>query len=81
MTFFPLSNDDRGKLQRLNKQPDVVFALKKLFLNTALKGTIPSEVQTLAAERIALDVIQDTFKQLETIQPDNQAGRKDVNLI
>ena len=81
MTLFPLSNDDRGKLQRLNKQPDVVFALKKLFLNTALKGTIPSDVQTLAAERICIDIFQDAFKQLETIQPENQAGRKDINLI
>ena len=81
MTFFPLSNDDRGKLQRLNKQPDVVFALKKLFLNTALKGTIPSEVQTLAAERICIDIIQDAFHKLETIQPDNSKDKQNINLV
>ena len=81
MTFFPLSNDDRGKLQRLNKQPDVVFALKKLFLNTALKGTIPSEVQTLAAERIALDIITDAFHKLETTQPDTQTDKQNINLV
>ena len=81
MTFFPLSNDDRGKLQRLNKQPDVVFALKKLFLNTALKGTIPSEVQTLAAERIALYIITDAFHKLETTQPDTQTDKQNINLV
>ena len=81
MTFFPLSNDDRGKLQRLNKQPDVVFALKKLFLNTATKGTLPDNVQTLAAERIAIDIVTDAFHKLETIQPDTQTGKQNINLV
>ena len=71
MALFPLINEDRGNLKRLNENKATVFALKKLFLNTAIKGTIPQEVQVLAAERIAIDIIQDAFHDLETIQPEN----------
>ena len=81
MTLFPLTNEERGRLQRLNKQKDVVSALKKLALNTALKGNLPQEVQTLAAERIAIDIIQDIFHTLEVIQPDNQTGKEEGNLV
>ena len=64
MTFFPLSNDDRGKLQRLNKQPDVVFALKKLFLNVATKGTLPDNTpeEYLRAWGIKLEIIANTYE-------------------
>ena len=71
MALFPLINEDRGNLKRLNENKATVFALKKLFLNTAIKGTMPQEVQVLAAERIAIDIIQDAFHDLETIQPEN----------
>ena len=81
MTLFPLNDNERSRLQRLGKQKDIVFALKKLALNTALKGKIPPEVQTLAAERIAIDIIQDIFHQLDIIQPDNKAGEPIRNLV
>ena len=80
MNLFQLSNDDRGKLQRLNKQQDIVTTLKKLFLNVATKGTLPDNVQVLAAERIAIDIIEDAFHQLEVIQPDPE-NRPNVNTI
>lgn len=79
--IFLLNNDEKSRLQRLNQQKEVVIALKKLFLNTALKGTIPDNVQTLAAERVALDIIQDAFRQLETMQPEIQRGIVPENLV
>ena len=81
MTLFPLNDNERGRLQRLGKQKDILFALKKLAFNTATKGTLPADVQTLAAERIAIDIIQDIFHQLEIIQPDNKAGEPIRNLV
>lgn len=79
--IFNLSNDEKGRMRRLNQDQAAVFALKKLFMNTALRGTIPADVQTLAAERIALDIIQDSFKELNTIQPDTQIEEKVGNLV
>ena len=79
--MFPLSQEDKSNLKRLNDNKSAVFALKKLFLNTALKSTLPADVQTLAAERIAIDIIKDAFHQLSIIQPDGRAGSKEENLV
>ena len=81
MTLFPLTNDERSRLQRLNQQKDVVFALKKLFLNVIADKPFSAEVQELAAERIALELIKQAFHDLEVIQPDNQTGRLEENLV
>ena len=81
MNLFQLSNDDRGKLQRLNKQQDIVTTLKKLFLNVATKGTLPDNVQVLAAERIAIDIIEDAFHLLEIKRADSSENRPNVNTI
>ena len=79
--LMPLTNDDQSRLQRLNQQKEVVFALKKLYLNTATKGKLPSEVGTLAAERIALDIGQEFFKELSIIQPIPQTEVDRENLV
>ena len=78
--MFPLLPDDKGQLKRLNDNKPLVFALKKLFLNTATKSKLPSDVNVLAAERIAIDIIQDSFHQLSVIQPDSRQGAKEENL-
>ena len=79
--IFPLTPDDKGQLKRLNDNKSAIFALKKLFLNTATKSKIPSEVNVLAAERIAIDIIQDSFHQLSVMQPDRRGGSKEENLV
>ena len=78
--MFPLSAEDKSQLKRLNDNASAIFSLKKLFLNTALKET-PSDVNTLAAQRLALDIIKDTFNQLRVIQPDSRESGKGENLV
>ena len=78
MTLFPLTSDEKGRLQRLNQQQDVVFALKKLFLNQVADKPFSTEVNTLAAERITLEYIKQAFYDLSIIQPDEtQSGQKE----
>lgn len=79
--IFPLTNDDKAQLKRLNDNQPLVYALKKLFLNCATKSTLPDDVNVLAAERIAIDIIQDTFHQLSNVQPDSNKGTKETNLV
>lgn len=81
MTLFPLSSEDKGQLKRLNENKPAIFSLKKLFLNVATKSKLPAEVNVLAAERIALDIIQDAFNQLNNIQPDTVTGDTSENLV
>lgn len=79
--IFTLSQDDKGQLKRLNDNKPLVFALKKLFLNVSTKSKLPDDVNVLAAERIALDIIQDAFHMLENITPDSRTGSQDENLV
>ena len=81
MIFFPLTADDKSQLKRLNDNQPLIFALKKLFLNVATKSKLPPEVNVLAAERVAIDIIQDAFHQLNAIQPDSRAGSEKTNLV
>lgn len=81
MTLFPLSSEDKGQLTRLNGNASLVFALKKLFLNAAIKSKLPSDVNVLAAERIALDIIQDAFHELSILQTDSREATQKENLF
>jgi hypothetical protein len=79
--ILPLTNDEKSRLQRLNQQKEVVFALKKLFLNACIDEPVTGGVQELAAERLAQAIIRKTFHDLEVIQPDSPAGTNIGNLV
>ena len=81
ISIFPLNNEDKGHLQRLNKNQPAIFALKKLFLNVSTKSKLPAEVNVLAAERIALDIIQDAFQQLSVMQVDSTHREETSNMV
>ena len=79
--MFPLDNNDKGHLKRLNENKPAIFALKKLFLTIATKAKLPNDVNVLAAERIAVDIITDAFHQLSVIKSDNINSDKQENVI
>ena len=79
--MLDLTNEDKGQLKRLNDNKPLVFALKKLFLNTALKSEPASNSNVLAAERIALDIITDAFHQLSVMEPDRRGSSTEENLF
>ena len=79
--ILPLSNDEKSRLQRLNQQKEVVFALKKLFLNACIEEPASGGVQELAAERLAQAIIRKTFHDLEMIQPDVLRGIREGNAL
>ena len=79
--MFPLTPEDKGYLKRLNENKPAMFALKKLFLNVATKSKLPAEVNVLAAERIALDIVQDAFYQLSIMQADATRTEEVGNMV
>ena len=79
--ILPLLNEEKARLQRLNKDQGTVFALKKLFINVATERPASYEVNFLAAQRIALNMLYDVFHDLETIQPDTNGGRVEENVV
>ena len=79
--MFPLTNDEKGRLQRLNRDQAVMFALKKLFINEAVKHPSSYDTQFLAAQKIAELMIDDIFHQLSVIQSDNSANIARENVV
>lgn len=79
--ILPLDTNDKGQLKRLNDNKSAIFALKKLFLNVSTKSKLHADVNILAAERIAIDIIQDAFHQLSVIQPDTTHNEKKENMV
>ena len=70
--ILPLSNDEKFRLQRLNQQKEVVFALKKLFLSVCVKKPASNE---------AIEKISEAFHDLEVIQPDIQERQDAGNIV
>lgn len=72
MTLLPLDNNDKSHLKRLNENKPLVFALKKLFLNVCINHPASNE---------SIEKVTKAFHELSVIQPDNQTGRTEENLV
>lgn len=69
MTLFPLLNEEKARLKLLAEDKAVVFALKKLFLNTCFDKVKSNMTHEIAAERLAQEFIKQAFYDLENISP------------
>lgn len=72
MTLFPLDNNDKAHLKRLNENKAAIFALKKLFLNVCVSEPASNE---------AIKKITQAFHDLEVIRPDDHAGEDKRNVV
>jgi len=79
--FLPLFPEEKERLKRLSQDKSVVFALKKLFLNNSIDILNDNDVNLLAADRLAIEIIKQAFHELEIIQSDNQIGKSEENLV
>lgn len=81
MILLPLSSDEQERLRRLNQDKATTFALKKLFLNNCIDNLNNGDVNLLAADRLAIEIIKQAFHQLEVIQPDSRIGKQEGNMV
>ena len=72
MSFFDITNEEQGRLQRLNADKAVMFALKKLFLNVCT---------TEPASNEAIKKITRAFQELSAIQLNKQEKISEDNTI
>ena len=79
--ILPLLNEEKSRLHRLNKDKSTIFALKKLFINVVSERPASYEVNFLAAQRIAMNMLYDVFHDLETISPDSTGGKTEENMV
>ncbi|MEK6880167.1 MAG: hypothetical protein AABY22_11185, partial [Nanoarchaeota archaeon] len=81
MTFFILSNDEKGRLQQLKQDKSTVLALKKLCVNLCTDKSSPNDVQVMAAERAALDIFKRLFHYVDSVEAQNDQDDITLNLI
>lgn len=70
--LFPLTNEDKLCLQKLNNNKTAIFALKKLFLNVCTNNPPSNE---------AVEKITNAFHQLSVMQPDSRGSSQEENLV
>ena len=70
MVIFPLNQEEKTRLQKLDKA--IIFALKKLFLNVCVSNPPSNE---------AIKKVTDAFYELESIQPDITKKQNEDNVI
>ena len=79
--MLDLNQEDKGRLRNLNNDVKMIESLKKLFLNAFIKVSDPSSVEVLAAERKAIEYLQDAFKELARIRPDETEPNRKENIV
>ena len=78
MTFLPLTHEEIERLKRLNQDQSMIFALKKLFLNTCMQKP---EAENLEAQRMAQEYLRQAFHELEVLQFKEVHNNEEKNLI
>lgn len=81
MMLMPLFEEEKARLKRLAQDKSTLFALKKLFINAVSERPASYEVNFLAAQRLAINMLYDIFHDLENTQPDSKVGRVEENMI
>ena len=79
--IFPLTDEDKIRLKKLNQSKDTVYSLKKLFINAISERPTSNEVNFLAAQRIAFSMLYDIFHDLEVMHPDQTEEQTKNNLV
>ena len=79
--IFDLSTEEKERLRKFGGDRNTIFALKKLFMNVCFGKPASLEVRELAAERLAQTYIEKAFHELSVINPGNQAGKDEENLV
>ena len=77
--ILPLLPEEKIYLSRLDR--NTKLALKKLFINACFERPASNEVNFLAAQRIAINMLFDIFHDLEVIQPDQTRDNTSVNAV
>ena len=79
--MITLTTEDCIRLKRLQQDQATLIALKKLFMNQCINTHVNGDVQTLAAERVAIEVIKQAFYSLSMIEINIETGTSKDNLV
>ena len=79
--MIELNDIEESEIYRLNQMPELMSALKKVFLNTFIraKSLQRDNVSLLAAQRIAIDLLEDSFEELAKIRPKEEGTSEGIN--
>ena len=76
-----LSVNEKERIKRFMMDKELVSAVRKALEGRFTKPSGNNDVQTLAAERIALNLLQNAFQSLNNFATDNVVNEeRDVNI-
>ena len=70
---------EKEKIKRFMSDKVMAEAVRKSILETFLKPQKDKDVQVLAASRIAIDLLQEAFKDLQRYLSQEDSGDKRIN--
>lgn len=80
--FLALNERELGKLQRLSEDKELVEALKKITLNACLNTDNAMRIEVIAAQRIAIDLVDQLFRELgKVVQQQQRLQETKENII
>ena len=82
--MIQITQQDKERIYRLNQDKETIEALKKVFLIVFLAkdvGQGSNDVNVLAASRLALQFLEEGFKNLERITPEKKEDMSEQNFI
>ena len=72
---------DKEKIKMFVADKEMMEAVRKVILESYLKPQKDKDVQTLAASRIAIDLLQDAWRDLKKISLEEQGDIKKLTQI
>ncbi len=77
--ILPLSGEEKIYLHRLDR--NTKLALKKLFINACFERPASNEINFLASQRIAINMLYDIFHDLDNIRADSPNSVPRENIV
>lgn len=79
--MFELTQNEKEWLRKLNGDKNTLSALQKLFMRVCMSDNAEGDVQKLAAERVAQEIIKKSFYELSIMSPDSSPSVQNENLV
>ena len=79
--MLQITQQEEEKIYRLNQDKFLIEALKKVFLKCYIRTDIGTDINTLAAARLAIEFLDVAFKELAKIQPTKEFESSNENIV
>lgn len=74
-------NDQNARVKKFMRDVDTANAVRNVLTKAFLKKRERSDIYMAAAERLAIDLLEDAWRELEKIKGQDEAEKKDLSQV